>query len=94
MPLGRDSCVIRVPVCSALMVILQTPWLLLAYFIDAPALLVPLLVGAVPRKEIRQMLFSVPAFFVLRLVNGYYFLEAIWSEWLLKRSALVYEKGH
>ncbi|MDH3673238.1 MAG: glycosyltransferase family 2 protein [Gammaproteobacteria bacterium] len=81
-------------VLPLLMIILQTPWLLLAYFIDAPALLVPLLVGAAPRKEVRRMLSSLPSFFVLRLVNGYYFLEAIWSEWCLQRPALVYEKGH
>ncbi len=81
-------------VLPILIVTLQNPWLLLAYFIDAPALLVPLLAGAVPRREVWRMLFSVPAFFVLRLVNGYYFLEAVWSEWFLRRPALVYEKGH
>ena len=36
----------------------------------------------------------VAAFLVLRLVNGYFFLEAVWSEWFLRRSTLVYEKGH
>ena len=37
---------------------------------------------------------SYPAFFVLRAVNAAYFLEALWSELVLRRSLLVYEKGH
>jgi biofilm PGA synthesis N-glycosyltransferase PgaC len=81
-------------VIPALAVALQNPWFLLAYVIDAPAILVPLVAGAVPRREGWRMLTSVPAFFVLRLVNAFYFLEAVCSEWLLRRPALCYEKGH
>ncbi|MDH3451822.1 MAG: glycosyltransferase, partial [Gammaproteobacteria bacterium] len=77
-----------------LALLLQNPWLLLGYVIDVPALLVPLLVGAIPRREALKTLASLPAFFVLRIVNGIYFLEAIWSEWLLDKPTLVYEKGH
>jgi len=77
-----------------LMIVLKSTWLLLAYFIDVPALLVPLLVGALPRREIGRMLLSLPSFLVLRLFNGFFFLEAAWSEWILRRSVLVYEKGH
>ena len=81
-------------VLPVLIVVLKSPWLLLAYFIDTPAILVPLLVGAVPRRELGRVLLSLPCFLVLRLVNGYFFLEAAWSEWFLRRPALVYEKGH
>ena len=81
-------------VLPLLIIALRTPWLLLAYFIDAPAILVPLLIGAIPRREFGRTLASLPAFFVLRLVNGFYFLEAVWSEWFLRRSSLTYEKGH
>ncbi len=81
-------------VIPVLIVWLQSPWLLLAYFIDAPAILVPLLIGATPRRQIGRTLTSLPSFFVLRLVNGFYFLEAVWSEWLLRRSFHIYEKGH
>jgi biofilm PGA synthesis N-glycosyltransferase PgaC len=81
-------------VLPLLIIVLKSPWLLLAYFIDAPALLVPLLAGAVPRREIGRTLLSLPSFLVLRLVNGFFFLEAVWSEWILRRPALVYEKGH
>ena len=77
-----------------LIVALRNPWLLLAYFIDAPAILVPLLIGLVPRREFARAFASLPAFFVLRLVNGVYFLEAVWSEWFLRRRYRVYEKGH
>jgi cellulose synthase/poly-beta-1,6-N-acetylglucosamine synthase-like glycosyltransferase len=81
-------------VIPVLIVWLQSAWLLLAYFIDAPAILVPLLIGATPRREICRTLVSLPSFFVLRLVNGFYFLEAVWSEWLLRRSFRTYVKGH
>ena len=81
-------------VLPVLIIMLKSPWLLLAYFIDTPALLVPLLFGAIPRREIGRALLSLPAFLVLRLVNGVFFLEAVWSEWFLRRSTVVYEKGH
>jgi hypothetical protein len=81
-------------VLPLLIIVLKSPWLLLGYIIDAPAILVPLLIGAVPRRELRRTLASLPSFFVLRLVNGFYFLEAVWSEWLLRRVSLTYEKGH
>ena len=77
-----------------LAIAMRSAWPLLAYFIDAPAILVPLLIGAIPRREFGRTLLSLPSFFVLRLVNGFYFLEAVWSEWLLRRSFRVYEKGH
>jgi len=81
-------------VLPLLIVALKSPWLLLAYFIDAPAILVPLLMGAIPRREFGRALASLPSFFVLRLVNGCFFLEAVWSEWVLRRPFHVYQKGH
>ena len=81
-------------VLPVLAIVLGNPWLLLGYLIDVPALLVPLMVGAVPRREVGRALASLPAFFVLRLVNGLFFLRAIWFEVVLGRSLLVYEKGH
>ena len=77
-----------------LAIVLKTPWLLLGYAIDAPAILVPVLAGAAPRREIRKALTSFPAFFVLRTVNALFFVRALWSEWVLRRSFLTYEKGH
>lgn len=82
---------VAVPVLA---IALGSPWPLLAYFIDAPAILVPLLVGAIPRRETARTLASLPSFFVLRLVNGFFFLEAVVTEWLLRRPYHVYEKGH
>jgi len=73
---------------------LGNPLLLLGYVIDVPMLLVPVLTKAVRRKECGRALASIPAFFVLRLVNGLFFLEALWTEWVLRRSFRVYEKGH
>jgi len=73
--------------------LLASPWVLLGYVIDAPAVLVPVVAGAVRRGELRRALASVPAFFVLRTVNALFFLRAVCAE-LLGRSLRVYEKGH
>jgi biofilm PGA synthesis N-glycosyltransferase PgaC len=77
-----------------LAVVLRQPLLLLGYVIDAPALLVPILAGAVPRGEARRAIASLPAFLVLRTVNAMFFLRAAVSEWVLGRSFRTYEKGH
>ncbi|HUH12225.1 MAG TPA: glycosyltransferase family 2 protein [Longimicrobiales bacterium] len=81
-------------VLPGLALALGNPWFLLGYVIDVPALLVPLLVGAAPRREVGRALASLPAFFVLRTVNGLFFVEAAWSEWVRGRRFTTYEKGH
>lgn len=81
-------------VLPLLALVLKQPWLLLGYIIDLPALLVPLMMGAVPRREVGRALASLPAFFVMRAVNGVFFVRAVWAEWVMRRPLLVYEKGH
>ena len=75
-------------------IVFLNPWLLLGYIIDVPAVVVPVLAGAAPRREIGRALASLPAFFVLRTVNSIFFLAAVWNELVLGRSLRVYEKGH
>jgi poly-beta-1,6-N-acetyl-D-glucosamine synthase len=77
-----------------LAIVLREPLFLIGYLIDVPAILVPVLVGAVPRKELGLALASIPAFLVLRTVNGFFFLNAAWTEWVRGRRLNVYEKGH
>ena len=77
-----------------LAVVLASPWVLLGYVIDAPAVLVPVVAGAARRGEVGRALASVPAFFVLRTVNALFFLRAACAELLLGRPLHVYEKGH
>jgi biofilm PGA synthesis N-glycosyltransferase PgaC len=72
----------------------KSPWLLLGYLIDAPALLVPVMIGAVPRGEAGRAIASLPAFFVLRTVNAVFFLSAVWSEMVMGKGFHRYEKGH
>jgi poly-beta-1,6-N-acetyl-D-glucosamine synthase len=74
--------------------ILIDPLVLLAYLVDAPVVLVPVLWQAVGRREAGRALASFPSFFVLRIVNGAFMLAAVWRELVLGRSLLVYEKGH
>jgi len=77
-----------------LLAILVDPLVLLAYLIDAPVVLVPVLWQAVGRREAGRALASFPSFFALRIVNGAFMLAAVWRELVLGRSLLVYEKGH
>jgi biofilm PGA synthesis N-glycosyltransferase PgaC len=77
-----------------LALVFQNPWFLLGYVIDVPALLVPVVAGAAPRRELGKALFSFPSFLVLRAVNAMFFVEAVWSEWIMRRRFATYEKGH
>jgi cellulose synthase/poly-beta-1,6-N-acetylglucosamine synthase-like glycosyltransferase len=77
-----------------LAVVLSAPLLLLVYVVDVPAVMVPVLVAARRRGEVVRALVSLPCFFVLRTVNGFFMLEALWSEVVMRRPLLVYEKGH
>jgi biofilm PGA synthesis N-glycosyltransferase PgaC len=88
------ASVVYLFVLPALAIYLRAPWLLLGYLIDAPAVMVPVLVGAVPRGETGRALASLPAFFVLRTVNAVFFLRAAWSELVMNRGFHRYEKGH
>jgi poly-beta-1,6-N-acetyl-D-glucosamine synthase len=81
-------------VIPLLAVLFATPWPLIAYVIDAPAILIPVLAAARRRGEIRLALLSLPAFFVIRTVNSVFFLRALWQEVAMQRPLLVYEKGH
>lgn len=72
----------------------RNPWFLLGYIIDVPALLVPVVAGAAPRREVGRALVSFPSFLVLRAVNAVFFVEAVWSEWVMRRRFATYEKGH
>jgi len=73
---------------------MRSPIILIVYVLDAPALMVPVLTEAAARKEFRRALVSIPSFFVLRIINCIFVLEAIWSEFVIGRRLAVYEKGH
>lgn len=77
-----------------ILAILVSPLFLLGYLIDAPAVVVPVVVKAWQRKELAQALTSIPSFFVLRIVNGLFMLKAFWDEIVMRRPLKVYEKGH
>jgi cellulose synthase/poly-beta-1,6-N-acetylglucosamine synthase-like glycosyltransferase len=77
-----------------LLAVLFSPLFLVGYVIDAPAVLVPVLVGARSRGEVGRALTSYPAFFVLRLLNAGIMLKAVFLELVMRRPLEVYEKGH
>jgi poly-beta-1,6-N-acetyl-D-glucosamine synthase len=74
--------------------ILVDPLVLIAYLIDAPVVLVPVLWQAIGRGETGRALASFPSFFLLRIVNGVFLIGAVWRELVMRRPLLVYEKGH
>lgn len=77
-----------------LVIIFSNPFFLLGYVIDAPAVLVPVLLTARHKKNVGRVIGSLPAFFVLRTVNSVFMLEAFWTELILKKRFTTYEKGH
>ena len=60
-----------------------SPLFLLGYVIDLPIVMVPTLIKAYSRGETWKALTSIPAFFILRLVNSAIFLEALFKEVIL-----------
>ncbi len=74
--------------------LLRNFWILLVYVLDAPALFAPVLTQAASRDEFWRAAASIPSFFVLRVINCVFVLEAIWSEFVLRKPLRVYEKGH
>lgn len=77
-----------------LAVVFTMPVLFIGYVIDLPVILIPVLAKARERNEVLKALASMPAFFVLRTVNGVFILEALFTELVMRRSFRVYEKGH
>lgn len=77
-----------------LLAILVSPLFLLAYLIDVPAIVIPVLYKAIQRKEVGLALTSLPGFLVLRMVNGIFLLKALWLEIVMNKPLIVYEKGH
>lgn len=74
--------------------IVVDPLFLLGYLVDGPAVLVPVLSAAAPRREVGRALLSLPGFWVLRAVNAAYVLAAFGAEFVWHRPLHVYEKGH
>lgn len=74
--------------------IFVSPWFLMGYLIDAPAIMIPVLRMAATRRETGRAFASILCFFVLRTVNSFFMLGAIWDEWFAHKRLTVYEKGH
>lgn len=80
---------------TPLLILLNAPTALLyLYFSDWIFLAVPVLWKGYKLKLLRKSIFSLPCYFILRLVNSIYFFEALISELILKKSLKVFEKGH
>ena len=77
-----------------LLAIFVSPWFWLGYLIDFPMVAIPVLIGGHRRRETAKAAASLPAYFMLRLVNCWFMLRATTSELLLRRRLTVYEKGH
>jgi poly-beta-1,6-N-acetyl-D-glucosamine synthase len=74
--------------------VLVSPLFTLGYVIDLPVVAVPVLIVGARRGELARAAASLPAFFVLRVVNAWLLLKALVLEVFLRRPLTVYEKGH
>lgn len=72
----------------------RNPIILLAYVIDLPVTLVPVLYTGIRKREGVRVLFSFPSFVVIRILNSVFILEAFWSELVMRKRLMYYEKGH
>lgn len=70
------------------------PLFILGYFLDLPAILIPVLWTARKRGEVRLALSSIPAFWLMRFINSFYVLKAYWNEFVVKKKLDKFEKGH
>ena len=77
-----------------LLVLFVSPIFLLGYLIDIPTVLVPVLVQARRRGETLQALASLPGYFVLRFVNAWFMLVALWRELVTRDRLSGFDKGH
>ncbi len=77
-----------------LLAIFVHPVFLLAYVLDLPMVMVPVLTTAARRGEIRKALGSIPGFFVIRFVNSVFMMAAFWNEFVSGRELKTFEKGH
>jgi poly-beta-1,6-N-acetyl-D-glucosamine synthase len=57
-------------------------------------ILIPSLYWGIKTKELNLVLTSLPAYFILRLINSYFTLEAFIQSYILKKPYLKFEKGH
>jgi poly-beta-1,6-N-acetyl-D-glucosamine synthase len=81
-------------VAIPILAVLVSPMYLAGYVMDAPVVLVPVLLDARRRGELRKALASFPSYFVLRALNGFMMLVALVRECILRQPLLEYEKGH
>lgn len=88
------ASIVYLLVIPLLAVMFRQPLFLLGYVIDLPAVVIPALFNSEGRKNFWKVLASVPSFFVLRTVNGYFIVSALWKELVLRQPLKVYEKGH
>ncbi len=88
------ASIVYLMLLPAIALLLGNPYILLGYVIDVPAIVVPVIAGAWPRREVGRALVSVPCFFILRTVNAVFFLKAVWSEVVRNKRLRTYEKGH
>ena len=77
-----------------LLALLVNAAFLFAYVLDAPVILIPVLLSALPRRELGKALASFPSYFPLRVANAVMMLKAAFLELVLRRPFRVYEKGH
>ncbi len=81
-------------VAIPLLAIFVHPLFILLYLADLPGIIIPVMMEASRRGEVRRALASIPAFYVLRFVNFYFVLKAFGNEFVVGKRLAKFEKGH
>ena len=77
-----------------LLAVLVNAAFLFAYVLDAPVILIPVLLSALPRRSSARRWRAFRPDFPLRVANAVMMLKAAFLELVLRRPFRVYEKGH
>jgi cellulose synthase/poly-beta-1,6-N-acetylglucosamine synthase-like glycosyltransferase len=77
-----------------LLTVFVHPAFALGFFLDLPAIAIPVITTAWRRGEVGRALLSLPCFLVMRVVSSLFMLRAVWLECVVMKPLLVYEKGH
>lgn len=62
--------------------------------VDVAIVSVFVLIEGAKFGRFRQVLVSIPAYYVLRPINIYVFWRSMWREWVRRDVLRVWEKGH
>ncbi len=90
--LGGIEFILLYPILTYFLGWEQALYLFLLY--DLLGIAIPVVYYGAKLKMLKYALASIPFMFFLRILNSYFWYEALIREWILKKHLTVYVKGH